>query len=210
MVGGRVIVQSSLAMIPTYTMQTMALPSSTCKDIDKICRNFLFGHSDDSRKICKPRNLGGLDLRKAKDFNLAFLTKMARQALTNEDKLWVKILKEKYIKEVDFLNAQPRNGCSWGWRYILKGKPILEKGVKWKIGTGTSINFWHDWWMGETPLANVPNLVVPHNMDGMHVNQFNMQDRSWYINAFESVLPINILNSTRATPTSLNPNLGDT
>lgn len=67
MAGRRVLVQSSLATVPTYSMQSMALPANTFKEIDKICRNFLWVHSEDTRKIrtvswsevCKPRDEGG-------------------------------------------------------------------------------------------------------------------------------------------------------
>lgn len=83
MAGRRVLVQSALATVPTYIMQPLALLVSTCNNIDRICRNFLWGHSDDTRKIhtinwndvCQPQELGGLGLRQAKDFNLAFLMK---------------------------------------------------------------------------------------------------------------------------------------
>ncbi|XP_031111746.1 uncharacterized protein LOC116015710 [Ipomoea triloba] len=104
MAGRRILVQSSFATVPTYTMQAMALPISCCKDINRICRNFLWGHEDSTQKIhtinwsevCKPRQRGGLGLRKAKDINLAFLTKQVCCT----------------------------NGRSWGWRSIMKGKVV--------------------------------------------------------------------------------------
>lgn len=46
------LVQSSIATVSTYTMQSMAIPVTTCNDIDRICRNFLWGHAENKRKIC--------------------------------------------------------------------------------------------------------------------------------------------------------------
>lgn len=112
MVGRRIIVQSSFVTVPTYSMQSIAIPVSTCNEIDRIYRNFLWGHEENTRKIhtvncndiCKPRNMGGLGLRKVCDFNVAFLTKMAWQS--NQDKLWVRVFRDKYVKEADFLHPR--------------------------------------------------------------------------------------------------------
>lgn len=93
--GRRVLAQSALATIPTYTMQAMALPRGVCEEIDRTCRNFLWGEKEDKRKIhlvnwnevCQARDNGGLGLRKAKDFNDAFLAKLAWHMETKQDKL---------------------------------------------------------------------------------------------------------------------------
>lgn len=148
MVGRRIIVQSSFVTVPTYSMQSIAIPVSTCNEIDRIYRNFLWGHEENTRKIhtvncndiCKPRNMGGLGLRKVCDFNVAFLTKMAWQS--NQDKLWVRDFRDKYVKEADFLHPPNYMNGSWRWKSILKGKNIVSEGVKWKVGNRNSINFW--------------------------------------------------------------------
>lgn len=218
MAGRRVLVQSSLATIPTYAMQSMALPVSTCNEIDKICRNFLWGHSDDTRKIhtvswsevCKPRDEGGLGLRKARDFNLALLTKLGWQILTNEDKLWVKVMKEKYVNQGGFFNTSSTNPCSWSWRSMMKGKETLKKGVKWKIGTGSAVNFWDDWWLGNGPIANYENVQVPEAYKHATVGQFITRERNWNVSILEGIIPDNILDAIRAYPISVEDNRIDT
>lgn len=35
--------------LPIYSMQTILLPSSICKDLEKIQRGFIWDHSDDHR-----------------------------------------------------------------------------------------------------------------------------------------------------------------
>lgn len=87
-----------------------------------------------------------------RDFNLAFLTKMAWQIFSNQDKLWVKVLRDKYVKDVDFLNLQYDSNCSWGWKSVMKGKQVLLDGLKWNIGNGERVSFWNDWWAGDIPL----------------------------------------------------------
>lgn len=135
MAGRRILTQSSLASVPTYTMQSLAMPVSTCNDIDKVCRNFLWGHGDNSRKIhtinwndvCRPREVGGLGLRKAQDFNLAFLSKMAWQVFTNQEKLWVKVMRDKYVKGVIFYTSRPAQVAHGGGGVFLKGETCSLK-----------------------------------------------------------------------------------
>jgi hypothetical protein len=82
---GRVIlVQSVTFAIPAYYMQNVALPIRICSSLDKLNRNFLWGSTDERRKmhmvswdkVCRPRDLGGLGLYSAKARNLAFLAKL--------------------------------------------------------------------------------------------------------------------------------------
>lgn len=50
LVGRTVLVKSTLATVPVYTMQSQGLPAHICTEIDKICRDFLWGSSNDSKK----------------------------------------------------------------------------------------------------------------------------------------------------------------
>nr|BAE79385.1 unnamed protein product [Ipomoea batatas] len=212
MAGRRVLVQASLATVPTYTMQVMALPVSTCNEIDKTCRNFLWGHDTNTRKlhsvnwaeICKPRNEGGLGLRMARDFNRAFLTKMAWQIFSNIDKLWVKVLREKYVKNADFLHLQSQSNCSWGWRSIMKGKDVLAGAIKWNVGNGRKINFWNDWWVGDGPLASNTDCINQPHMTDIKVEDLITSQRRWDTGALHNILPTNMIDMVRATPIAIN------
>lgn len=82
---GRVtLTQAVLATIPYYTMQTTNLPKTVCEAIDKKIRKFIWGSKDGMQKahltkwdtITCSKMDGGLGIRKAKDMNNAFLTKL--------------------------------------------------------------------------------------------------------------------------------------
>ncbi|XP_019168955.1 PREDICTED: uncharacterized protein LOC109164864 [Ipomoea nil] len=211
MAGRRVLVQSSLSTIPTYTMQSLSLPVSTCKDIDRICRNFLWGHAEDTRKIhtvnwatiCKSKEMGGLGLRLAKDFNLAFMMQLAWQMTNCADKIWVQALREKYVKSQDFLTVPPQTNASWGWKGILKGRDILRKGICWKVGTGESLNVWKDPWVGTVPLADIPGVSIPPSLLNLQVNNLIKEDKTWDLTEVQDYLPDSVTNSIRAIPIAL-------
>lgn len=48
--GRKVLVQSVMATIPVYAMQTQKLPEHICTEIDRISRDFLWGSSNDKKK----------------------------------------------------------------------------------------------------------------------------------------------------------------
>ena len=81
MAGRRVLVQSSLAAIPSYIMQCSYLPGRVLDGLDRLNRNFLWGSTDAAKKIhwvgwekvTKPKEEGGLGLQTAKGRNVVFL-----------------------------------------------------------------------------------------------------------------------------------------
>ena len=91
-------------MMPNHSMQTAFLPGSTCDSIDKLNRNFLWGSSNERRKVhlvawdkvCMKKNNGGLGLRHLKHQNLAFMSKLYWNMVCHKDELWVRVLRTKY------------------------------------------------------------------------------------------------------------------
>lgn len=96
---------------------------------------------------------GRLGLRMSRDFNMAFLAKLAWQMLIDSDKLWVQVMKDKYVRSGNFLTATTPNNASWGWRSIMKGKATIELGAQWRIGNGKLLIFWSDWWVEDKLLG---------------------------------------------------------
>ncbi|CAN1215672.1 Putative ribonuclease H protein At1g65750 [Linum perenne] len=101
------LAQSVLNAIPTYAMQSSSLPQHTTSRIDSNIRNFIWGASSDHKKphllswdsICRPKEQGGLGLRKAREMNDAYLMKLGWTILKEPDRLWVQIFTDKYLKE---------------------------------------------------------------------------------------------------------------
>ncbi|KAI8550987.1 hypothetical protein RHMOL_Rhmol06G0149600 [Rhododendron molle] len=172
MLSGRLtLVQSVSSTIPTYSMQTMHLPVSVCDKLDRLNRNFLWGDSPDKKKIhlvkwdkvCKSKDRGGLGIKKARNQNMAILTKLGWKISNQEEGgLWAAILRDKYLCNHSLQSWPKSRPASFIWKSIVDTKKVLEQGMKWIIGDGKSVHIWHDWWCGDKPLA----LAFP----GEHVN----------------------------------------
>lgn len=87
------------------------------------------GHANNNKmhlvnweEVCKPSDKGGLGLRKTNDFNKTLLAKLDWHMITDQDKLWVQVMRNKYLKNGDFLSAPIPSHASWSWRSIIKGR----------------------------------------------------------------------------------------
>ncbi|XP_028080539.1 uncharacterized protein LOC114282098 [Camellia sinensis] len=96
MVGRATLIQSVPSAIPAYAMQTVLLPAKVCNEIDSMNRNFLWGDTLEKKKIrlvnwdvvCKMKKAGGLGIKKARDQNLALISKLGWNLIRNRNSLW--------------------------------------------------------------------------------------------------------------------------
>ncbi|KAK6147624.1 hypothetical protein DH2020_018536 [Rehmannia glutinosa] len=154
--GGReVLIKSVLQAIPTYTMSCFRLPSSLCNDIERDCAKFWWGQDGDSKKmhwctwdsLCKPKSIGGMGFRKLTIFNRALLAKQLWRIIKHPNSLVSRILKARYFKHCDILEAPLGCKPSYIWRSLHWSKQILEEGLCWKVGNGESIEIFKDKWI---------------------------------------------------------------
>lgn len=72
--------------------------------------------------------------KKARDQNLALLSKIGWKVSNQDESLWAHILRDKYLSN-HTISSWPRNRpASHVWRIIVDTRHVLEKEVKWIIG----------------------------------------------------------------------------
>ena len=113
-------------------------------------------------KICTPKEESGLGFRDLKAFNLALLAKQGWRLQTNTSSLVYRVLKPRYFPDSDFLGATLRSRPSYTWRSILVAQNIVQKGCKWQVGNGASIDIWVDKWLNG--LATFSVLTRPNTL----------------------------------------------
>lgn len=179
---GRVaLIKSSSAAIPTYVMQTSKLPSGICDKIDQLNRKFLWGGSEEERKmhlvawdrVCRDKHEGGLGLRNKKWTNFALLGKLWWHLLTDGTKLWVQVLRDKYVNR---RRARPRSSTSHTWRSIQTAMAWFDHCISWRLGDGKRVLFWTDCWcMADTMREHTNNS--PSGEDLMRTVQSYWSER---------------------------------
>ena len=80
--GRATLIRANLAAKPNHVMQSFMLPSSIHQDLNKKNKNFFWNKGEHHSpligwdRICKPKNNGGINLRKAEGMNKAMQMKL--------------------------------------------------------------------------------------------------------------------------------------
>lgn len=141
-------------------MQICLLPIGLCDKIEKFIRGFIWGGAN-SKRTCslvhcdvatQPKNLGGLGIRSLRNMNPTFMAKLCWKFLTEEDRLWVQVLKDKYkYIQKDSFNFKDKIASSNCWNGITRSSGIFEKGICSLVRNGATTSFWCDRWLGDEP-----------------------------------------------------------
>lgn len=182
------LAQSVLTTIPFYTMQSTLLPVGVCDIIDKKVRNFIWGSNDGERcmhlvkwnTVTRAKTHGGLGIRKARDMNLAFLAKVRWTIKQEGEKLWVKVLKSKYIRSTGGVEEGRTNrGVSNLWQGINAAGQLLERGIRKHPRNGRRTMFWTDKWIETYPLARAVDGSLLGNHIDRTVADYSEHGRGW-------------------------------
>ncbi|KAK4258548.1 hypothetical protein QN277_004989 [Acacia crassicarpa] len=173
--GRATLISSVTTAIPGYVMQTSSLPSSTCEILDQSNRQFLWGSTENQKKIplvawdatCRPKASGGLGLRQTRFYNQAFLMKIGWQLASKREEFWVKVIRSKYNCGTDVLPMIDRskpgsnlwNGIKHTWNKVKDGIEERPNGLlrwKWTKDGQFTVKSAYD---SLRPLANLPDKL---------------------------------------------------
>ena len=74
---------------------------------------------------------------------MTLMDKLVWQILQGSNKLWVKVLTAKYLKNESILDVTATVGSSALWKGILKTRDRLKEGFSFRVGNGDS-SLWYD------------------------------------------------------------------
>jgi len=161
-----ILIKSVVQAIATYTMNCFKLPLGLCSEIESLIRKFWWGQKGDWRKIhwvkwstlCCPKSYGGMGFKDLALFNDALLAKQAWRLLHHKNSLFYRVFKSKFFLDCAIMEATDLASASYAWHSILKGRDVLLKGAKWRVGCGKSISVWLDAWL---PPLDHPRILSP-------------------------------------------------
>ncbi|CAN1822383.1 Putative ribonuclease H protein At1g65750 [Linum perenne] len=202
---GRVtLAKSVLAAIPAYAMQTSVLPQKTCEAIDRRIRNFVWGTTEEARKIslvawdkiCLPKENGGLGLRMAGLLNRAYLTKLAFVFFKDKDRLWVRLLQHKYFTDSGTEGLRPRKLLSQSplWKGLSREWGTMLDGARSSVRNGVDTLFWTNIWVdsGQRLLDAADTSAQGFNIDSS-VADFTTADGQWDFVSISKFLPPDVV-----------------
>ncbi|KAM2896759.1 hypothetical protein COP2_006481 [Malus domestica] len=207
--GKEVMIKVVAIALPNYAMSCFKLPVNLCKEMESNIANFWWRGSREKNgmhwisweKMKRRKKVGGLGFRDLLSFNLAYLAKIGWRILTNPLSLLSKILKEKYFPECSFMEAKVGKRSTWGWKGIMQGKKILERGRRWRVGDGSSIRVKYDPWL---PRPHTFRVISKHlDMPVMVKDLINPVTGSWMVDLVKGCFEEEESNIILGIPTSL-------
>ncbi|XP_075478858.1 uncharacterized protein LOC142519715 [Primulina tabacum] len=133
--GKETLIKSILQSIPTYAMSCFHIPKAICNAIEKECANFWWGMQDGKRNmhwktwqtLCVPKCMGGLGFRQLESFNKALLAKQLWRIVGAPESVVARVLKARYFKHQDIMQASLGSNPSFIWRSLLWSRPLLQE-----------------------------------------------------------------------------------
>ncbi|KAH0972719.1 hypothetical protein GBA52_024875 [Prunus armeniaca] len=164
--GKEILIKAVLQAIPTYSMSCFRIPKGLCKELNGIMARFWWAKTKDKMGIhwvkwemlCKSKFAGGLGFRDLEDFNQALLAKQCWCILQTLESLVARIFRARYYPSVPFLEAGVGTNPSFIWRSLHWGKELLNKGLRWRVGNGESIQIYTDKWL---PVPSLFRIMSP-------------------------------------------------
>ncbi|XP_042972999.1 uncharacterized protein LOC122304801 [Carya illinoinensis] len=168
--GKEVLLKAVIQAIPNYYMNVFRLPKKLCTEIAVVMARFWWGYKANDKRIqCKSwpamgvsKAEGGLGFRELESFNSALLAKQCWRLLSNPRSLAAKVLKDKYYRNSDLLQAKLGYRPSLIWKSLWSSMGLLKEGLVWRVATGHSIKIWEDKWIPTmvSHCIQTPNTVL--------------------------------------------------
>ncbi|KAG7583942.1 Ribonuclease H domain [Arabidopsis suecica] len=212
--GKEVMIKSVAAALPTYVMSCFRLPKSVTSKLTSAVAKFWWSSNGETRdlhwkawdKLCRSKSDGGIGFRNVDDFNTALLAKQLLRLITVPDSLFAKVFKGRYYRNSNPMDPIRSYSPSYGWRSIVSARPLVNKGLIKRVGSGESISVWNDPWIPAQ--FSRPALSNSHNHDPTLLVKclINSQTNSWDIELIRTlfdpkdipmvcVLPLGLQNS---------------
>jgi hypothetical protein len=155
-----ILINSVLTSLPMFMLSFLEIPIGVRKRLDYYRSRFFWQSDGHKRKyrltkwniICRPKDQGGLGIEVLEVKNKCLLSKWLFKLL-NEEGVWQELLRNKYLQSKSLSQVTVKPLDSPFWKGLMKVKEEFFKRGTFKVGDGTSIRFWEDVWLGDTPLS---------------------------------------------------------
>lgn len=110
-------------------------------------------------KLCRTKHDEGMGFRELKNLSDTLLAKKVWRLMSNQDSLFYKFFKAKFFPHGIIFYAK-NNTRFFAWKSMLKG-------VKWRIGNGSSIKILPNSWLPDSRHGRVPSHLGDHNLEAL-------------------------------------------
>ena len=119
--------------------------------------------------------------------NQALQMKLLWKIIRMPDNLWVKLVRNKYLKHDSLFSYKVKANVSWQWRKLMNLRIPFKQGLRWSVGDGHSISFWFDSWAYNVPLSC--KCQPCPGTEEVKVSHFLLENGQWNSNLLAQFVP---------------------
>ncbi|KAK5839190.1 hypothetical protein PVK06_007960 [Gossypium arboreum] len=143
--------------------------------------------------ICQPKWSGGLGMRQIRDQNIAFLLKLGYKLVSDDEALWVRVLKSKYGVNGFLPTSIEKANCSFLWKSLSKVWSLLHDNLIWTVGDGNRIRCRKDQWIPNVgPLIKYLPALANINTDCL-LSDLVTGEGNWNLKFLQEWLPEEVI-----------------
>ena len=134
--GRETLIKSVAQAIPSYSMSIFEIPRRVCEDINSALAKYWWGqirsekknHWINWKRLCTPKNRGGMGFRDIHAFNLDMLIKQTWRLVTGSHSLFYQVYKARYFPQCSFMDAELGHNPSFVWHSLLGAREVIREG----------------------------------------------------------------------------------
>ena len=133
--GRETLIKKVAQVILTYSMGIFKISKALCDTINSTLAKYWWGQTKNEKKIhwinwkklCNPKEMGGMGFRDIHALNLALLEKQAWRLIHQNHSLFFRVYKARYFPNCSFMEAELGNNPSYVWRSLLAARVWMTK-----------------------------------------------------------------------------------
>ena len=120
-------------------------------------------------------------------FNDVLLAKQTWRLLHDMSSLFYRVFKAKYFPNTSVMEAKILANCSYAWKSIMKGRTVIKRGAKWRIGSGRSVHIWGENWLPNSSHPKVLSLRVEGRGVSLVADLIDPAFKEWKVNVIDTL-----------------------
>lgn len=158
-----------------------------------MCARFWWGGNETERKVhwkdwktlTKPKAEGRMGFRDLVTFNKTLLAKQIWQIILYPDSLVARVLKARYIKHTDIMEASVGSNPSYIWRSMMWSKSAISSSLFWKIANGKDVHARKDKWIPDLAEGKITSYTTYDS--NVTIQDLITPERTWDVPKLDSL-----------------------
>ncbi|XP_057779546.1 uncharacterized protein LOC130998129 [Salvia miltiorrhiza] len=208
--GKEILIKGVAQALPSFCMGIFSLPISLTDELERMLNSFWWGNNAvvgkgikwlKWEKLCIDKKLGGLGFRSLQLLNVALLGKTCWRLIEEPEALMCQVMHAKYFPNGDFLSAGIGHNPSYTWRSIISAQDLVRRGIRWRIGDGTRVRFFHDPWLRTKDTFRPSLELCPPHLANVMVSDMLLPDSNrWNFDLLQEMVPAADVQEIMSTP----------